>query len=231
MQLNLNHAVFSAAIVNSTRSAMAKRGVTGGVEVNLAEIPVQTLENLLHGAITDYLQVGLKSLDKDKASTEECQAAMKARLDILKSGGVTKAADRKPGAKNTIREAAKRIVKQSFKDMSEEKLDAKQLNAYVSDIFKVHTKWLKEKDEAVKAELESAAQIVERALTTAKKQAEDQAKSTESLKDIFKAAQARIAAAEAAKADAPAKPTKAKLTPTQKVSAEKAASKGKPKTV
>ena len=38
MRLEIKHPTFSVAIVNSKRSALGKRGVTGGIEVNYTSI-------------------------------------------------------------------------------------------------------------------------------------------------------------------------------------------------
>lgn len=219
MQLEIKHPTFSVAIVNSKRSALGKRGVTGGIEVNYAEIPASVLNDLLNKAVTDFLQVGLKTVDKDKATTEDCQAAMRARLDILKAGATTKATERKPGAKDPIREAARKILKKTLQDMIEEKVDAKTLNKEVTGLFKAHREWLKTKD----PELEGIAQMVEDALSDAKAdlaKAEKRAKTLASV--VSKAREHAIAAQSEAQA---AKPKAVKASPTEKVKAEKAKTK------
>jgi len=217
MQLEIKHPIYSAAIVNSKRSKLGKRGVLGGVEVNLADIPANVLNDLLSQAITDFLQVGLKSVDQDKATTEECQAAMNARLDILKAGATTKTADRKPGAKDPIVEAAKKILKKTIQDMSEEKIDAKELTKAVNGMFRDYKAWQKSKSE----DLADIAKLVEDALADAKADAKRQEARAKTLVNVVaKAREAAQAASTAAK--------EAKPTPTQKVTAEKKAAKGKP---
>lgn len=217
MQLEIKHPIFSAPIVNSKRSKLGKRGVLGGVEINYADIPANVLNDLLSQAVTDFLQVGLKSVDQDKATTEECQAAMNARLDILKAGATTKTADRKPGAKDPIVEAAKKILKKTIQDMSEEKIDAKELTKAVNGMFKDYRTWLKSKSE----DLADIAKLVEDAIADAKADAKRQEARAKTLVNVV--AKAREAA-QAASAEA----KEAKPTPTQKVKAEKAAKAGKP---
>lgn len=218
MQLEIKHPVYSAPIVNSKRSKLGKREITGGVEVNLAEIPANVLNDLLSQAIIDFLQVGLKTVDQDKATTEECQAAMNARLDILKAGATTKTADRKPGAKDPIIEAAKKILKKTIQDMSDEKIDSKELTKAVNGMFKDYRAFQKSKSE----DLADVAKLVQDAIDDAKADAKRQEARAKTLVAVVaKAREAATAAASEAKAAKPAA-----VKPTDKVKAEK--SKAKP---
>jgi len=184
---------FTAPIVNSERSKLGKRGITGGVEVDLTEIPEKVLRDLLMTAVTDYMQLALKNVDQDKATVEDCQEAMTGRLEMLKTG--TKTAERKAGTRDPIKAAARVILKKAIQAGSEEKLDGKTLTTAVAALFKSHTTWAKTKDAEVKEALADQAQLVEEALAQAREAAKKQDKMNKTLIDVLKQAQASTASA------------------------------------
>lgn len=230
---------FTAPITNSKRSAIGKRGITGGVEVLMAEIPNSVLGELLMGAIEDFVQVGLKTLDKDNCTREQCQAAMQARLDLLKSGALSNpSGGRKAPVRDVIKAAAKALLKKAIQDRSEEKLDGKVLLATVNELFKQHAVWAKKTTSADdKAKLAPIAQLVEDALTQAREAQAKQDELSKSLTSIVaqakKASAAKAAAAEAEVDDevdaeaAPAPAPKPRPTPTQGVASRKKGQTGR----
>lgn len=135
---------FTAAIANSNRSKLGKRGITGGIEVDLTKIPDEIKTNLLLDAVRNYLQVGLKAVDQDSATREQCVDAMKARLALLESGAVSAPGSaRKAPTRDPVVAAAKASIKAAIQGRSEEKIDGKVLTKMVSDLFKLHTMWVK----------------------------------------------------------------------------------------
>lgn len=142
--ITVNFDKFTAAIANSARSKLGKRGIKGGVEIDLTKIPDEVKTDLLLDAIRNYAQVGLKSVNQDTATTEECQAAMQARVELLYSGAVSAPGQaRKAPTRDPVIAAAKLSIKRAISERSEEKLDAKVLTKTVSEIFKNHAKWVK----------------------------------------------------------------------------------------
>ena len=214
--ITLRHAEFTAPITNSKRSKLGKREITGGVAVNIGDIPENVVWQLLTDAITDFVQAGLKNLDQDKATQAECQAAMKARLALLKSGAMSAPGSaRKAPTRDPIKAEAKKILKAALQAGSEEKIDGRVLVSAVSALFKQHAAWVKTKDEA----LEPVAKLVEDALAQARAQYEKQGAMSSALAAIV----------EKAKKEAGTKAAEARPTPTQRVAGEKKAGAAKPK--
>lgn len=207
ISITFRHAEFTAPITNSKRSKLGKREITGGVPVNLADIPENVLWDLLNGAITDFLQAGLKGLDQDSCSREDCQKAMVARLNLLKAGATsTPTAGRKAPTQDPVKLEAKRLLKAAIQSQSDEKIDGRTLTTAVSNLFKQHAQWLKTKDAA----LEPIAKLVDEAMASARAKFEEQEKLSAGLKAVV---------AEAKKEAAAKRPT-----PTERVNAEKKAS-------
>lgn len=229
LQIEIDQDSFTAAIVNSPRSALGKKGIKGGVNVKIADIPSNVLTTLLFQAIQAHMQVGLKTLDPETATTETCQEAMKARLALLVSGTATGTTTRKAPTRDPIKAAAKAMVKKAIQERTDEKLDGKVLTKMVSELFKLHDTWVKgdRKDE----KLAKTAQLVENALKSAREAHESQAAMNDTLAKLSaraaKASQEAKAAKEAAaNAEAgEAEEAETKPTPTQKVKAEKGKTK------
>lgn len=194
--IELDYDSFTAQIVNSNRSALGKRGITGGVNVKFSELPSKVITNLLIAAIQDHLQVGLKTLNAETATVEECQKAMRDRLELLKSGAK---ATRKAGAKDPVKDLAKKQIKKAISDRSEEKLDAPTLTKLVNGMFEAHKNYLKlPEGSEERAKLEKVYKVVEGALKTARATLQQ----TDSMDDVLSALAER---AEKASADARAK--------------------------
>lgn len=211
--IELPYASFTAPIVNSTRSKLGQKGIKGGINIDLAEIPAAVLQQFLVDAITAHVQKDLKNVDPDTATTESCQEVMNTRYDLLKEGktSLPGAARAKGGTKGTsIRMEAKRILKETIKDMMDEKPDGRQLNKDVNEFFKQYDAWVKagSPDEALEAAPVLGA--VAESIAEAKAQAEKREKMTKSLLGAMKAA-----------SEAPAQ------KPTEKVQAQKAAANAK----
>ncbi len=143
--ITINFDKFTAAIANSPRSKLGKRGIKGGLEVDLSKIPDEVKTSLLLDAVRNYLQVGLKTVDQDSATTEQCQAAMRARLAILESGALSGPGQpRKAPTRDPVVANAKLAIKKAIQERSPEKLDGKVLTKMVSELFKLHAKWTKD---------------------------------------------------------------------------------------
>jgi hypothetical protein len=225
LQIEIDHGVFTAAIVNSNRSKLGKRGIKGGVKVDVSKIPSNVLTALLFDAIRDHMQVGLKTIDQETATTEDCQKAMQARLDLLVSGAVAgPGAARKAPTRDPVKAAAKMLVKKAIQDRTEEKLDGKVLTKLVGDLFKLHDSWVKDgsptetDDDKKRAK---AATLVANALKTAREQQDAANAMSDALAGLAskasqlsaKAREAKEAAAEAGEeAEAPKSKAKAKTT-------------------
>ncbi len=225
--LEMKHSTFTAPFSKTTRSAIGKR-LTGGVEYNIAELPANVVTALLTEKIEEFLQDGLKALDKDNCTVEQAQAAMKARLELLKAGAIGTAAARKAPTQDPVRKEAKTILKAALQDQSDEKIDGRVLLATVNALFKVHGEWEKAKkkgDEDIVEALADRAALVENALATARERMKENQKISGTLAGVLAEAK-KAAAAAAAKAEA--KPAKPKASPTEKVKAEKAAAGKKP---
>lgn len=229
---------FTAQIVNSNRSKLGKRGITGGVLVDVTKIPASVINVLLIDAIQAHLQVGLKTIDQDSATTEQCQEAMKARLELLYNGKTSgPGATRKAPTRDVVTAEAKKIIKKSFQDQSEEKLDARTLTTIVNDMFKMAKEWEKAGSDP-NAKAAGVAKIVNNAIATAKAAQEEAKQLAETLAPLAARA-AQLSAEAKAKREAEAaeaaetmegedEKVEAKPTPTQKVNAQKAAAKKKP---
>jgi len=234
--ISLNYDEFTAPIVNSNRSALAKAGVTGGFLVKLSELPANVVQDLLHEAITKHLQAGLpKAAEAESATTESCQAAMKARWDMLVQGSTAGTKARKTPTRDPIKAEATRMLKKAITDRSDEKLDGKTLTTMVSQLFKVEAAYKKGGDQDEK--LAPTATLVRNAMASAKKAYDDQQSMNESLNKLAeraakasKEAKAQREAEAAAKAaeEAGEEAEAPKPTPTEKRKAEVSASKKKP---
>lgn len=180
MQLETKYDEITVPIANSKRSALGKReGMTGGLKVDLSEIPQQVLVNLLIGAIEKHVQDGLKSLDKDNCTREDVIEAMTARVELLKSGATSVSKEgRKPPARNPVRTLARSLLRKAIQDRSDEKLDSKVLTKTITDLYKAHGEYVKaakKEDEATMAQLEGPHSLVENALKTARNNLKEQA--------------------------------------------------------
>jgi len=194
--ITIDYDKFTAQIVNSKRSTLGKRGITGGVEVDFSKIPDQIVTNLLIDAVRNYMQVGLKTINQETATVEDCQAAMRARLALLESGAVTAPGQgRKAPTRDPVKAAAKLSVRKALQGRTEEKLDAKVLTTTVNDLFKLHAAWVKE-GSAADHPRAKAAMMVENALKAAQAAHDAQREMDESLAPL---------AAKAAKLSAEAK--------------------------
>lgn len=215
---------FTAQIVNSKRSTLGKRGITGGVEVDFSKIPDNVKTNLLIDAVRNYLQVGLKTIDQENATTEDCQKAMRARLSLLESGAVSAPGQtRKAPTRDPIKAAAKMSVRKAIADRTEEKLDARVLTSTVNDLFKMHDAWVKAgSDPAAKAA--KAATLVANALAAAKVAHDAQQEMSESLAGLAEKA-AKLSAEAIAKREAAAAEAgeEAEVAPTKPTGKKKGA--------
>lgn len=208
VQITIEHDQFTAASATGKRSALGKRfdGMAPGLLVDLNEIPAKVLEALLFKAIEDHLQVGLKTLDKEKCTKEEVQAAMQARLDILLSGAISTAASpRKAPTQDPVKKEARAILKKAIQARSEEKLNGTVLTKAVSGLFKLHAehaKAVKAEDQETIDKTASSAKLVEDAIAEARvniKKANDMAKTLAPLVDAVKKASKAADAAKEAK--------------------------------
>ncbi len=216
--ITVNFDKFTAQIVNSKRSTLGKRGITGGVEVDFSKIPDEIKTNLLIDAVRNYLQVGLKSINQETATTEDCQAAMRARLSLLESGAVSAPGSaRKAPTRDPVVAAAKLSIKKAIQDRTEEKLDGKVLTKMVSELFKTYNVWVKAGKPTEGQKGLQGLKMIEAALEQAKAAIEAQAKMSESLagladkaSKLSQAAKAAKEAAEGAEAEAEAAPAPTK---------------------
>lgn len=217
--VELDYDSFTAQIVNSNRSALGKRGITGGVNVKFGEIPGKVLTNLLIAAIQDHLQQGLKTLNADTATVEDCQKAMNARLELLKTGAK---ATRKAGAKDPVKDLAKKQIKKAIQDRSEEKLDAPTLTKIVNGMFDAHRDY--KKDPETNKKFAKVFKVVEGALASARETLQGQ----EAMDDVFGdlAARAEKASA-AAKAEREAKAAEAAAEEVEEAPKAKTTAKAK----
>lgn len=202
--ITVNYDKFTVAIANSARSKLGKRGIKGGVEVDLTKIPDSVKTDLLIDAIRNYAQVGLKSIDQDNATTEQCQAAMNARLELLYSGAVSAPGQaRKAPTRDPVMAAAKAEIKKAMQARSEEKLDGKVLTKMVSELFKTHAKWVKDgRSEDVKGlaglkMIDGAIEQAKAAIAAQNAMAESLAGLTAKAAELTKKAQAAKAAKDA----------------------------------
>lgn len=220
--ITVNFDKFTAQIVNSKRSTLGKRGISGGVEVDFSKIPDQVLTNLLIDAVRNHMQVGLKSINQETATVEDCQAAMKARLALLETGAVSAPGSaRKAPTRDPVVAAAKLSIKKAIQDRTEEKLDGKVLTKMVSELFKTYNVWVKAGKPTEGQKGLQGLKMIEAALEQAKVALEAQRQMSESLAGLTEkatklsqAAKAAKEAAEANEAEAEApKPAKAKGKP------------------
>lgn len=198
MNLEFNQTVFTAPIAPTKAGKLGKR-MTGGVEYDLSAIPANVLRDLLIHAVEEHLRKGLAKLDKDKCTQEEAQAAMRAQLEILKAGATKSTASKTPAGKNPVRDLARQLMKKTFNDASEVKIDQKALSKTITGLFKAHKDYEKTKA----PELENAYNFVQRALDTAK--------STITQREELSLVAAQLAASVAPAA--PATPAKPKAEP------------------
>lgn len=211
LQVELNYDRYTAPIVNSKRSALGKREIKGGLEIDFSTIPAGVLTNLLIDAVTAYVQVGLKTLDQETATTEDCQAAMKARLSLLQSGATSAPGQaRKAPTRDPIVAAAKAQIKQAIQARSEEKILAAVLTKMVNDLFKLHKAWEKAGSDPAAKEAK-AAQMVINALAAAKAAHDQRGAMSDSLAGLAAKAAKLSAEAKAKKAAAEAEETEASV--------------------
>lgn len=229
LQITVEQDKFTAAITKSKRSALGKRGISGGVLVDVSKIPANVVTALLFQAIETHMQTGLKALNAETATQAECQAAMKARVELLYSGSLTAAGGRKAPTRDPIKAAAKLSVKTAIQERSDEKLDGKTLTKMVSDLFKLHDQWVKDGSKADSKYAKPAA-LVAAALKAAKEAHDAQQDMNESLAQLAETAKKKSAEAKAAKAaaaaeagegGAEAEDAEARPTPTQTVKRQK----------
>lgn len=202
-QINMKYDEYTAPIHNGGKaSKLFKRGIKGGLKVNIAEIPEQVLAELLLSAITEHLRVGLKGLDKDTCTQEECVAAMQGRLDILMSGALSSTdSPRKAPTQDPVKREARAILKKAIQDRTEDKLDGRVLTKAVSDLFKAHAaygKAVKAGDEETQEKFASIAKLVEDALSAAKAKVDAQKAMSKTLAPLVEAAKKATAAKKAA---------------------------------
>lgn len=218
-QLTITHPEFSVKITESKRTKLGQREEmqTGGITVNLADIPPAVLNSLLIKAVTDHVRAGLKKLDQGTVTKDAVLAAMNSQVEVLKAGVV--AGTKAKGATKNIRAAARSLLRKSLQDAMPVEVDSKKLTKVVSDLFASYDKWFAAKDPAKRQQYEKDALVVKRAIDTATQQEKEQSELTAALVAGIRSG------GDTGPTTGPTTPAKAKPTPAAK--AKPAPSKAK----
>lgn len=212
--MNLNQTQFAAPITVGSTGALNKRKFTGGVTFDLKDIPGPVIQELLVAAVTDYIRKTLpKGAEAETVTQAECLERMNLQWELLKSGAMSAKTARKAPVQNPVITLAKKLMKVTFKNGSEEEIKAIDLNTKVNAMFKTYKTWKTSKSmsEADREAWAPNARFIEAHLEAAKKQLQAENAIKKSLAEFN-------VGVPAASAEAPA-------TPTEKVKKAKASAK------
>lgn len=208
-----------------SRNKLAQRfDHTVFVEVNLAELPQETLRDLLLEALQTKARSAVKKLKNlDTATEDEIKAAMTSSFEQVKQGkGIAgKVKPKMDPETKAIRAEARIILREAIKAKIEasnqtETFTSAQITSFISDYFKDHTAY--HKNPSKFPEHEHAAASVDRALAIAVERIKQRVETGNILGDL-----SSLSFESTPKA--PAKP-RAKKDPAKTPTPKKAPSKG-----